>query len=131
MVARTDVTLLCLTRQSFERLLHLGLEDIFDFQLKLEALQNVPTLERLTNEQVANIAERFVFQKYPKGTVMLKQGEEPDAFFVIKTGRVTVLREGPNGEEVVIGTLGTRSGAGARAMLEARPGPRKRTGALC
>lgn len=117
-VVRTDVTLLCLTRESFERLLPLGLEDIFDFQLKFEALQNVPTLERLTNEQVASIAERFVFQKYPKGHMLLKQGDEPTAFFVIKTGRVTVLREGPDGEEVVIGTLGTRSGAGARAMLE-------------
>ena len=50
--AMVETKLLVLHRNDFQRLLPLGfMEEIFDNQLKWEALHSIPALERLTVEQ--------------------------------------------------------------------------------
>ena len=75
--------------------------------------------------QFALLLERFEEVRYAFGDIIIRQGEEADAFFVLVTGRARVLKEQPNGEEVTLFRLQPGDEFGESALLQ--KGPRTST----
>ncbi len=75
--------------------------------------------------QFALLLERFEEVRYAFGDIIIRQGEEADAFFVLVTGRARVLKEQPNGEEVTLFRLQPGDEFGESALLQ--QGPRTST----
>ena len=78
-------------------------------------------------------------ERYEFGDVIVREGDEADAYYVLTFGRVRVLKTRENGEEVALATLrpgdefgeaallGGRNAAGHRALQHGRGSAAART----
>lgn len=84
--------LLCLDRKAFNSLL--GDLTALRHTWRFEALRRVPLLQQLTNSargQLCDILEQVIV---PKKTRVVSQGEPGDAFYIVETGVLAVLKDG-------------------------------------
>jgi putative ABC transport system ATP-binding protein len=58
---------------------------ICEFLAKIEAFQ------RLTPNTLSDIADRMTRETHPEGRIIIRQGEEPDKFYLVRRGSVDVL----------------------------------------
>jgi len=58
-----------------------------------------------------------VNKSYPPDTILCREGEDADAFFVITDGRVIISKEVEQGEDFVVGMLGTGGYFGELALI--------------
>lgn len=65
-----------------------------------------PSADALPPELLAQIAARGGTRHYPAQTVLINEGDESDAVFLILSGRVKAYGSGPAGREVIYDTLG-------------------------
>jgi CRP-like cAMP-binding protein len=63
------------------------------------------------------------FKIYPPGSVIFRQGERGDEFFLIRRGKVLFAREDPSGSRRVHAELGTADYFGDRSLLRDEPRP--------
>jgi ABC-type bacteriocin/lantibiotic exporter with double-glycine peptidase domain/CRP-like cAMP-binding protein len=69
-------------------------------------------------EQVRTlVAESFELVSYPFGAVVVREGDEADAFFVLAAGSARVVKEGEHGEEVPLNVLRRGDSFGEMALL--------------
>jgi HlyB family type I secretion system ABC transporter len=64
------------------------------------------------------VADAFERVAYPFGTVVVREGEVADAFFVLVAGTARVLKQGAGGEEVPLNVLKPGDAFGEIALLE-------------
>lgn len=84
--------LLCLERHAFNSLL--GDLRALRHTWRFEALRRVPLLQQLSNSargQLCDILEQVIV---PKKTKVVSQGEPGDAFYIVETGVLAVLKDG-------------------------------------
>lgn len=67
---------------------------------------------------MAGSESRFGAEYYPAGTVILRQGDVPDKFYLITKGRVEVARREAGGEETVINIMETGDFFGEIGLLQ-------------
>jgi CRP-like cAMP-binding protein/predicted MFS family arabinose efflux permease len=72
-----------------------------------------PALERLAAESKE--------ESVPAGTVIIREGEAPDDFFVLAAGQVEVSASGEAGQERVLGTIDAPAYFGEIGLLEHMP----------
>jgi cAMP-dependent protein kinase regulator len=112
-----------LTREQLEQLLqrHPSVEDVllgFHRERLLEdVLRGNPLFRSLTAEQREALARDFQICSRPAGTVLLEQGKEVDAFYLLLRGRCQVLHRHPDGSQVPLRTLGEGDMFGEIALL--------------
>ncbi len=76
---------------------------------------------RLSMTVLADASNRLQTVKFKAGDIIIKQGDEPDRFYIIVDGEVAVVRSTVQGEEVELARLGPGEIFGEMAMLlEAR-----------
>lgn len=69
----------------------------------IEFLKKSPPFQFLSEEELRGIALNLTMEFYPKGTLILKQGEkDTEALRIIKKGAVKVFIKDKTGEEVII-----------------------------
>ncbi len=73
-------------------------------------------LDLLDAEARARVVQACVPEAFSFGQVVVREGADADAFFVIVSGRARVVR-GPPGREVVLGLLGAGESFGEIALL--------------
>jgi putative ABC transport system ATP-binding protein len=61
---------------------------------------------------------RLRHEKYEPGSVVVKQGEEADTFYIVTEGEVDVVLEYPSGQEIPVNTLGRGAYFGEMALLQ-------------
>ena len=71
----------------------------------LSGLKTFPLLSRLSDEDLACLAEVMQERVFPAGTTILKEGEEGDEMFLLLSGSVDVLKTTPFGEPYVTASL--------------------------
>jgi CRP-like cAMP-binding protein len=64
-------------------------------------LRSVPLLAGLSDEFLERIRARVTLASYEPGSVICRQGERADAFFLVRIGFVCVSRAFPGGDMVL------------------------------
>jgi len=88
--AKTDVCLLSLDREAFQKTLG-PLRALFARNLSLRVLSTMELLTKLSPAQRQKAAELFQEKTYAtKGTLVIKEGDDGTEFFIVKSGTLTV-----------------------------------------
>lgn len=84
-------------------------------------LRQVDLFSELSDAQLDLMGARSIVRTYPKGAIIVNEGEEGNALFVIQSGTVkTYLSEG-NGKEVLLSTQGKGEYFGELALFDNAP----------
>jgi CRP/FNR family cyclic AMP-dependent transcriptional regulator len=84
-------------------------------------LASVPLFRRLSTEERRGFAALAREQRYPRGALVVRQGDPGDALFVVRSGTVKVVVVGDDGREVILDTLGQGAHFGELALIDGRP----------
>jgi CRP-like cAMP-binding protein len=130
--AVTDVMLYELAKSDFEEVLLREAEfrgmlyhTVKNYE-QCNRLRNLQPFELLPPEKMCMVTERLVEKTYPAGQDVIVQGEKGDCYYIIKSGRVSVLKKkkGQEGSQEVA-VLGEGDGFGEEALI--RDDPRNAT----
>jgi HlyB family type I secretion system ABC transporter len=81
-------------------------------------LNGAAILGFLPRELRTRLAERLVRVSYPFGSVIVREGEPADAFYVLVSGRARVVKRADTGDEVSLNSLRSGDSFGEMALLE-------------
>ena len=84
-------------------------------------LKGVGGFENLSDEHIGILTERAVTRAYPKGAIIVNEGDEGNSLFVIQTGSVKTFLSDENGKEVVLSTQGPSEYFGDLALFDNEP----------
>ena len=76
------------------------------------------TFPRLSKAALARASNRLQTMRYQAGDVVIRQGEEPDRFYIIANGEVDVMRHTAEGADVHLATLRRGEVFGEMGILE-------------
>ena len=84
-------------------------------------LKEVPFFAGLGSKSLVKILPGLEQRRFQKGSEIVKQGDDGDAFYIIRSGRVQVLVEREGGHAIHIAELGPHEGFGEMALLSGQP----------
>lgn len=87
----------------------------------VDFLATIPLLKGLAPDQIARFAELARERTYPRGTVIVFEDDPGDSMFIVRTGRVKVVRVGEDGREVILGLLGPGEYFGELSLIDGQP----------
>jgi putative ABC transport system ATP-binding protein len=82
----------------------------------VEFLKKCPVFESIPPDTLTTITQKMAGERFPPGTVVVRQGDEGDKFYVVRKGTVEVRRE-ENGVSTVRATLKSGDFFGEVALL--------------
>jgi CRP-like cAMP-binding protein/Zn-dependent protease len=118
---------LALVRALWRRLRALweGLRFRLERAWRIEAARMIdalPLFEDLPEELLGDLAGRVRLRGFAPGQPVIRQGDRPDAFYVVRRGALHVLEEDADtGDERVLRTLGPGDSFGELGLLEGAP----------
>lgn len=86
-----------------------------------QILKNVPLLSSFSDQQIAALSPCVQHRSYPRGSSILRAGEETDTLYIIMSGRVKVLIPDEQGSEVILTMLGAQDYVGEMGLLDDLP----------
>lgn len=98
------VLVMALDADSFKSLLG-PLKDVLDQNMNLRALTSCKLFSRLTSAEKKKMAESFTLEKYAADTVIVKQGDKGNKFYILKDGAAKVLADGHEVGQLKAGTF--------------------------
>jgi CRP-like cAMP-binding protein len=115
--------LLGLLRSVWRQLRALGQRVRFRLQLKwrveaAEMIDALPAFRDIPGEVLNDLAGRVQLKQYPGGKAVFRQGDEADAFYVVRKGEIQIVEEDPAaGTSRVLKTLHRGESFGELALL--------------
>jgi ATP-binding cassette subfamily B protein len=82
-------------------------------------IQELPMLQFLRPDASALVVNGFVPETFGFGSVIVKEGDKADAFFVLASGKARVVKTTPAGEEVSLNIMRTGDSFGEIGLLDA------------
>ena len=125
-VAVGPVAVLKLSAQAFKEQLG-NLQDVINFNFKRKVLEGVEIegvklFDQLTPDDQDDLLAKLTEREYKPGEFCIKQGDENDTFFVIKSGFAKVfVTQNQGAEPKEVASFSTGSFFGERALLTAEP----------
>lgn len=89
--------------------------------LNPQVLRSVPLFSSFSDEQIATVASWGQHRSYPRGSAILRAGEETDGLYIILSGRVKVLIPDDEGHEVILSVMGNQEFVGEMGLLDGLP----------
>jgi CRP/FNR family transcriptional regulator, cyclic AMP receptor protein len=86
-----------------------------DFKKFLGEIPLFKDLDALARDEVRFVARRFTI---PAGQTLFRQGDDPDAMYLLKNGEVSIARRLPGDESLELARLGPGSVIGEMGMLD-------------
>jgi CRP-like cAMP-binding protein/Zn-dependent protease len=81
-----------------------------------------PMFDDLPEDLLSDLAGRVSLGRYPAGKPVFRQGDRPDAFFIVRSGTLQVIEEDPaTGKERVLQTLGRGDTFGELGLVNGTP----------
>ena len=90
-------------------------------QTTADFLATVPLLSRISPPELQKLADVTREKQYPKGSVVLFEGDPGDSLFLVRQGRVKVVLVGEDGREVILGILGVGEHFGELSLIDQQP----------
>lgn len=87
----------------------------------IQVLTQVPLFAGLPDGDLRAFAPLLRERRFPKGSVILMQGDPGDALYLIATGQVKVVLIGEDGREVILSVLGPGSFFGDMSLIDDQP----------
>lgn len=87
----------------------------------IEVLRTVPLFGQVPERDLLALAGLVRERRQPRGSMILTQGDEGEALFLIRTGQVKVNVVAEDGREVILSVLGPGSFFGEMALLDDEP----------
>ncbi len=87
------------------------------------ALAAAPLFAGLAPREVAHVASFCRYRDFAKGTVLFRQGDDADAFFVVVAGQIKVFKTSADGREIILKVMRKGDLAGEAAALVAKVYP--------
>jgi CRP-like cAMP-binding protein len=86
-----------------------------------DTLASAPLFSELSRRDLKRLASATITREYKKGNSIVTEGENAVAFYLIKTGRVQVVRGLGTDKEKLLATLGAGDFFGEMALLDSYP----------
>jgi len=87
-----------------------------------ELIDALPVFEDLPEDILSDLAGRVQLRAFPAGKSVFRQGDRPDAFFVVRQGVLHVIEEDlDTGKERVLRTLGRGESFGELGLVDGAP----------
>src|SRR5262245_60215350 len=86
-------------------------------QTRDDALQHLPALSLLSDDARGLVVGSFEDVSYPFGTVIVREGEPADAFYLVVSGTARVVASGESGDEVALSVLHEGDSFGEMGLL--------------
>jgi len=125
--ADTHVVALTLSAADFEKLVRErpevrdSLAGVAETLVMIKFLKQASPFTPLSGEQLRQLIPRLERRGVSEGETVVRQGEPGDACYLVRSGRVEVAVQGPDGEERQLATLGPGCLFGEAALLTQAP----------
>ncbi|MBI4869659.1 MAG: cyclic nucleotide-binding domain-containing protein [Candidatus Wallbacteria bacterium] len=86
----------------------------------VELLKNLPIFQDLSDAEFDKLGKVAQEEKYKPGDVLFREGDRPDAFYVVKTGEVRIVKK-KDGAEQILATLVAGDFFGEMGVIEDSP----------
>jgi len=86
-----------------------------------EVLRSVPLFAQVPEGDLRALAQLVRERTYPRGSLILTQGDPGEALFLIRSGQVKVSVLAEDGREVILSVLGPASFFGEMALVDDEP----------
>ncbi|MFH1911986.1 MAG: cyclic nucleotide-binding domain-containing protein [Pseudomonadota bacterium] len=84
-------------------------------------LKQVPLFRSLRVEDSRHIAALLQKQTLRKGDVLFRNGEEGHSLYMIAAGKIKIIRQSRDGDEVILAVLSTGDFCGEMSLLDGLP----------
>lgn len=91
------------------------------FALNLNVLKNVPLFSSFSDQQLTVLLPAVQHRRFPRGSYVIRAGEETDALYIILAGRAKVLIPDDDGNEVILSMIGPNEFFGEMGLLDDQP----------
>ena len=98
----------------------LKLGDASATALKAHYLSSIDVFRDLPRSEVERLAHAMRMISCPRGKVVYRAGESNEALFLLKTGRVQIVRESVDGKRLISAVLGAHTFFGEMALVGQR-----------
>lgn len=89
--------------------------------MDVEALRNLPLFSELSLDELRALQSIGARKRVPASTVLIEQGQEGAALFVVLSGKVRVLHMDDSGVATELGELGYGASVGEMALVDSGP----------
>lgn len=86
-----------------------------------KSLGDIPLFSTLSPEELEAVQTGVIVRHYPKGAVIVIQGDDSHAMYLILEGRLQVYRTQEDGKEILLGTLNPGDYFGELSLLDPAP----------
>jgi len=87
----------------------------------LSLLQQVPLFKHLSDEQLTRLSEICSRKGFKAGTVLFREKEPGDVFYIIVSGSVKVFTSGHGGEEKILSVFQAGDNFGELSLIDGKP----------
>lgn len=125
--AKTDVTLLKLPKTEFEEIIRAdsafagAMVNRHQRFYRFNELKMLQPFARLSSEKMSALTGKLKERMFARGQTVISQGEKGDEYFIVRSGRVMVLKKMMSNEPEHVATLGEGQGFGEEALLTDSP----------
>lgn len=91
------------------------------FALNPHVLKNVPLFSSFSDQQLAALLPAVQHRRFPRGSFIIRAGEETDALYIILAGHAKVLIPDDDGNEVILSVIGPNEFFGEMGLLDDQP----------
>lgn len=67
----------------------------------IDLLRNLPIFQELSDEDFEKLAKITTEENYKEGDVLFREGDRPEAFYVVRAGEVHILKKADGGENLI------------------------------
>jgi cAMP-dependent protein kinase regulator len=97
----------------------------FQTRWRVEAahlIDRSPMFDDLPEDLLSDLAGRVALGRYPAGKPVFRQGDRPDAFYIVRSGALQVIEEDPEtGKERILQTIGPGDTFGELGLVNGAP----------
>lgn len=88
---------------------------------KIQFLRQVPLFRSLSDKALLDLSAITIEQTHPPKSLVFKEGDKGDALYIVKTGKVNILKRNSSGVDSILVTLGKGALIGDMAIIDEQP----------